>query len=175
MNWNTDLEKDETLRWEGRPAPRAFTFRNWKQSLFGVFLLIVAGFWEAMALGLADANQSAWLPWLPVPFVAGGLYLGIGHLLLARFEWEKVRYGVTDRRLLARKGLSGSRLESFALADLAYFKVTPLGEQLATIQARSADRKQKLTFTAVESPAPVIALLEAALRDNGHEVATREL
>jgi len=175
MDWNAYLEPGEQLRWEGCPAPRSFVFRNWKHSLFGLFLLIVAGFWEAMAIGLADTHQSPWMYWLPVPFIVGGLYLAIGHLLLARIEWDRVGYAATDRRLLACKGLFSSRLETFKLSDLAYFKVTPLGKQLATIQARSADRKQKLTLTGVESPESVISVLETALRDNGHEVAVRHL
>ena len=53
MDWNPHLEPGETVRWEGRPAPRCYTFRNWKHSLVGLLLLILTGFWQVMSFGLA--------------------------------------------------------------------------------------------------------------------------
>ena len=58
MNWNDDFAEGETLTWEGRPAPRAFTFRNGLHSLFGILLLVGAIFWQVSACELAKAH-----PW----------------------------------------------------------------------------------------------------------------
>jgi hypothetical protein len=175
MDWNTCLEEGETLRWEGRPAPRAFVFRNWVHSLFGGLLLAVAVYWQVLAARLAEAQQWPWLALAPIPFLLVGLYLAVGHLLLARLEWEKVFYAVSDRRLLARKGLFRPRLETFALADLARFRVKPIGPELATLRVFPRDSGSGLVFTAVEQPRPVIALLESALADNGQELAVTPL
>jgi len=175
MNWNPCLEEGETLRWEGRPAPRAFTFRNWVHSLFGGLVLAVAIYWQVLAVRLAESQQWPWLMLVPIPFLLAGLYLAVGHLLLARLEWEKVFYAVSDRRLLARKGLFRPRLETFALADLDRFRVKPIGPELATLRVFPGDAGDGLTFIAVEQPRAVIELLEAALADNGRELAVTPL
>jgi len=175
MDWKSCLEEGEALRWEGRPAPRAFIFRNWKHSLFGVLLLLISAYWQIVGMQLAAVYQLPWLIWIPIPFLLIGLYLGGGHLLLARMEWEQVFYAVTDRRLLARRGLFRQRVESLELSELTGFRVKPLGSELATLRACVGSSGSSLVFVAVEYPQQVTALLEAALIDNGHEVSLRSL
>lgn len=170
MNWNDCLAAGETLVWEGRPAPRAFTFRNWVHSLFGGLLLTVAIYWQVIACGLAKAQPWPWPALVPVPFWFAGLYLSVGHLLLARLEWSRVAYAVSDRRLLTRRGLFRPRLESMDLAGLCSFRVKPLGPELAHVRAAFAEGNAVLSFLAVEHPTPLLALLEAALVRNGHQV-----
>lgn len=173
MNWKPCLEEGEALRWEGRPVPRAFTFRNWKHSVCGVLLLLFSAYWQIVGVQLAAVYRIPWLVWIPVPFLAVGLYLGVGHVLLARMEWEKVFYAVTDRRLLAHRGLFRPRVETFELSELTSFRVKPLGSELATLRVYSASTGSRLIFVAVEYPQQVTSLLEAALIDNGHEVSMR--
>ncbi|MDY0268117.1 hypothetical protein [Trichloromonas sp.] len=170
MNWNDDLALGENLTWEGRPAPRAFTFRNWVHSLFGVLLLAVAIYWQVIACGLAKAQPWPWPALIPVPFWLAGLYLAVGHLLLARLEWSRVGYAVTTQRLLIRRGLFRPHLESIPLASLCSFRVKPLGPELAHVRAVSAEGGAVLSFLAVEHPAALLTLLEEALVRNGHEV-----
>jgi hypothetical protein len=175
MDWKPCLEEGETLRWEGRPAPRAFTFRNWKHSVCGLLLLLLSAYWQVVGVQLAAVYRIPWLAWIPLPFLVIGLYLGFGHLLLARMEWEKVFYAVTDRRLLARRGLFRPRVETFFLSDLTSFIVRPLGSELATLRVLSAGSGSGLAFIAVEHPGRVVALLEEVLINNGYEVSTRPL
>ena len=170
MNWNDDLAEGETLTWEGRPAPRAFTFRNGLHSLFGILLLVGAIFWQVSACELAKAHPWPWPVLIPVPFWLGGLYLTFGHLLLARLEWSRVGYALSNRRLLARRGLFRPRLESMELAGLCSFRVNPLGPELAHIRAVSSEGGAVLSLLAVEHPAALLALLEEALVRNGHEL-----
>ncbi len=173
MDWTDCLEEGELLRWEGRPAPRAFTFRNWIHSIVGVLLLLLSAYWQMVGVQLAAVYHLFWLAWIPIPFLIVGLYLGVGHILLARLEWEKVFYAVTDRRLLAQRGLLRQRIETFALSELTGFRVKPLGSELATLRVCSQSSGASLAFIAVEYPQRVPALLEAALIDNGHEVSMR--
>ncbi|MDX9710320.1 MAG: PH domain-containing protein [Trichloromonas sp.] len=170
MNWNDDLAEGETLAWEGRPAPRAFTFRNWVHSLFGVLLLAVALYWQVIACGLAKAQPWPWPALVPVPFWLAGFYLAFGHLLLARLEWSRVGYAVSNRRLLARRGLFRRRLDCMELAGLCSFRVKPLGPELAHVRAVSSEGHAVLSFLAVEHPAALLTLLEEALARNGHEL-----
>lgn len=171
MEWTTYLAPGETLRWEGRPAPRAYVFRNWKHALFGLLLLAVTVYWQVIALPLGDLYQKAWLPWIPLPFLLIALYLGIGHVLLARLEWEKVFYALSDRRLLVQKGVWRRQLVDFPLSELTSFRVLPLGNELASIQANNRDSGRRLLFIGVEQPRQVIVLLEEALAANGYEVS----
>ncbi len=175
MDWKSYLNEGEELRWEGRPAPRTFIFRNWIHSVFGILLLLISAYWLTVGVQLAAVYHWPWLAWIPIPFLLVGFYLGVGHLLLARREWEYVFYAVTDRRLLAQKGLFRRRIETFELAGLTGFRVNPHGEKLATLRVFAGDTASSLAFVAVEYPQQVTGLLEAALIDNGHEVSVRGL
>ncbi len=175
MDWKPCLEEGELLRWQGRPAPRAFVFRNWVHSLVGLLLLLISAYWQMVGVQLAAVYHLPWLAWIPIPFVLIGLYLGVGHVLLARVEWEHVYYAVTDRRLLAQRGLLRQRIDTFALAELTGFQVKPLGAELATLRVSALGTGSSLVFIAIEYPQQVTAMLEAALIDNGHEVSMRAL
>lgn len=166
MNWDAHLEPGEHLRWEGRPAPRGFTFRNWKHSVFGLLLLILSTFWFNVGIQLAAVFDSPFLPLIPFPFVLAGLYLAIGHVLLARLEWEKVFYAVTDRRVLCTRGVFRPRLESLHLKDLTHFLLKPLGEELGSFRLTGGLPPKSVSLPCIEYPRRVAALLEAALAAN---------
>jgi len=112
MNWQPLLLPEESLRWQGRPAPRCWTFRNWRHSLFGMLLLPFSIWWQGIGLSLGREYANVWLFLLPLPVLLFALYLAFGHLLLARLEWERVFFAVTDRRILVRRGVRGQVLLS---------------------------------------------------------------
>ena len=152
----------EEIRWEGRPAPRCYTFRNWRHSFFGLVLLPVCSYWQYSGLGFAEEYEIFWLAWLPLPFLLMALYLTIGHFLQARLEWNHVYYAITDCRLLVQRGLLTRRIESLELQDITYFRLTPQGEQLGTLQIRKGEDKP-LTLHCVEHPRQATDLLEEAM------------
>lgn len=161
-----ELEPGEILRWEGRPAPRCFTFRNWRHSLFGILLLLLALWWQRIGLDLAAAEGVGLLGWLPLPAVLAGCYLAFGHLLLARLEWERVAYAVTDRRVLLRRGLLRPRLQQMPLSTLRYVTAAPLGAHLGHLRLADADGRW-LILCCLEHGEGVLPLLEAAIAANG--------
>jgi hypothetical protein len=165
MDWSEHLAPGEKLLWEARPAPRCYTFRNWRHSLFGVLLLVIAVWWQAVGLQLSEAYSLPLLAWVPLPFLLLGLFLALGHLLLARWEWERVFYAVTDRRVLAQRGLWRRRLENLELAQVTYFQVRPLGEELATVRIRADNAV--LALCCIEYPRRLTALLEEAMVRSG--------
>lgn len=167
MDWSAQLETGEEVRWEGRPAPRCFTFRNWRHSLFGMLLLVLAVWWQAVGLQLAAVYGSPMIRWIPLPFLLLGLYLSLGHVLLARYEWEGVFYAVTDRRVLAQRGIFRRRLVSLALAEVTWFQVKPLGRDLAAVRIVAAGEGATLVLSCIEHPRRLTELLEAALAGNG--------
>lgn len=163
MDWSPFLESGEVLRWEGRPAPRCFTFRRWRHSLFGILLLILSLYWQIVGYQLSLTYRLPALAWIPLPFLFAAVYLSIGHLLFARREWEHVFFAVTDRRVLAQKGLLRRRLETLRLAEITYFRVTPLGENLGTVRIRSAEGCVPLELPCLEYPRKMTDFLEEGM------------
>ena len=166
MDWSVELAAEETLHWEGKPAPRCFVFRNWRHSVFGILLLLLSSFWQIVGFQLQAAYQMSLLLWIPLPFVLTGLYLGMGHHLLARWEWEKVFYAVTDRRILARRGVIRPRIEVMELGELTFFRVQPLGAELASFRISGGDPAKTIVLSCIEHPRRLTALLESALAAN---------
>ena len=156
------LEVGEEILWEGRPAPRCYTFRNWRHSFFGLVLLPVCSYWQYSGLDFAEEYEIFWLAWLPLPFLLMALYLTIGHLFQARLEWNHVYYAITDRRLLIQRGLMKRRIESLGLQDITYFSLRPHGEQLGTIHIYKGKAKQ-LILHCLEHPRQATDLLEESM------------
>jgi len=156
------LEADEELCWEGRPAPRCYTFRHWRHSIFGSFVLLICGYWQALGFEMSAEYEIPWLVWLPMPFLLFALHLTIGHLLQARLEWNHVYYAITDRRLLAQRGLLKQRTESLPLAEVTYFSLHQHGEQLGTLRVHKGKEK-RLILHCIEYPRRATDLLEMAM------------
>lgn len=165
MNWQPLLLPEETLRWQGRPAPRCWTFRNWRHSLFGMLLLPFSVWWQGTGLSLGREYANVWLILLPLPVLLFALYLAFGHLLLARLEWEKVFFAVTDRRILLRRGVRGQVLLSLPLDEVGAYRLVPQGECLGTVKIRARGGEERLTLSCIEYPQGVTALLDAVLAE----------
>jgi len=152
IDWSSQLAAGETVRWQGRPAPRCFVFRNWRHSLFGMLLLVLAIWWQSVGYQLSLVYGLRLLAWLPLPFVLIGLYLSIVHLLLARVEWERVFYAVTEQRVLVQRGLWRTRCESVALPAVTYFELRPLGRDLASLRILAGEGRRALLLCCIEHP-----------------------
>lgn len=163
------LQSGESLQWEGRPAPRCFTFRNWGHSLGGLVLFLAVAVWFYLGVGIDVEAGAVSYSLIPVPFLLLGAWLVFGHLIAARLEWESVWYAITDRRVLAHRGLLRKRWESLELADLVWFRLQPHGEALATLTLRAGlQGERRLVLCCVEQPQQPAALLTEAVRANGH-------
>lgn len=163
MDWSALLHEGEVLRWEAKPAPRCFTFRNWRRSVFGILLLLLAVYWEAVGLSVGAAYSLPFLGWIPVPFIFAGLYLSLGHLLVARLEWDRVFYALTNRRILVRRGLLRRRQLVLELEDLRYYSIRRHGEELASISVVGGDPPVTLSIPCLEYPERLTSVLEAAI------------
>jgi len=166
MDWSELLEDGEELLWSGRPAPRCYTFRNWKHSLVGLLLLILGAWWLAVGLQMAAVYQAPYLGWIPLPVCLAGLYLAFGQLLKARFEWENLYYAVTDRRLICRRGKK-TTLQQLPLDALTFFRLRPYSPQLGSLAMFAGSAERRLDFKCIEQPRRVTELLEKSLRANG--------
>lgn len=173
MNWQAELNPEEMVLWEGRPAPRCYTFRNWRHSIFGILFLLLATWWEAVGMQMSAVYELPWLAWLPIPFVVFGLYLGLLHHLVARLEWDRVGYLITDRRILVRRGFFRPRQECLEMDQVSYFRLKPLGESLGSFQIYGETAQDRVALLCIEYPRRVVDLLETAMKDRACPLSER--
>ena len=157
------LDVGEEVCWEGRPAPRCYTFRHWKHSIFGFVFLAICSCWQILGFSLADEYELPWLVWLPLPFVLLGLYFSVGHLLQARLEWNRVYYAITDRRLLSQRGLWRLHTDEMKLEEVTYFSLHQQGAELGTLHVYQ-DKEKKLVLHCLEHPRKATDLLEKVIK-----------
>ena len=163
MSQGLVLENGETLRWEARPAPRCYTFRHWRHSVFGLIFLIICSCWLVLGFSMAEAYAVKWLAWLPLPFVLAGLYFFVGHLIQARLEWNHVYYAITDRRVITQRGLTRRRRQFIELSDVTYFSLHRQSAQLGTLRVHKG-KERYLVLHCIEHPRRATDLLEEAIK-----------
>lgn len=169
MDWSELLQADEVLRWEAKPAPRCFTFRNWRHSVFGILLLLLSVFWEMVGLSAGAAYSLPFLGWIPVPFILAGLYLSLGHLYVARLEWGRVYYALSNRRILVQRGLLRHRQLALDLDAVRYYQVRPHGKEIASIKVVGNKASVILHIPCLEYPGRLTSVLETNISANHPE------
>lgn len=120
--WEDLLEPGERILWQGRPDARV----EWGevlsfQSMFGLVFTGFAVFWVAMARSMdnhfEDGGLTTIFPLFGLPFVAIGLHLVVGRLLLDAFRRRGTWYTLTDRTAFIAVTFRGRRrLERYPLA-----------------------------------------------------------
>lgn len=151
-DWQWPLAQGETLVWQGRPAPRCYTFRHWKLVLAGTALFIACSFWLMLALELEDTVEySNLLVLMAAPLVVCSFLLGPGQLILSRWRWENIFYALSDRQVLIRGGLFQPRIRRYPVADISGWQQKRFGEQLASIRILRGD-DAPLIFACLEYP-----------------------
>ena len=165
MSQGVFFENGETLRWEARPAPRCYTFRHWRHSIFGLIFLVLCSCWQVLGFSMAETYALWWLAWLPLPFVLAGLYFFVGHLVQARLEWNHVYYAITDQRVIAQRGLTRRRQQCIELSDVTYFRLHRQSAQLGTLRVHKGQERH-LVLHCIEHPRRATDLLEQAIKNN---------
>jgi hypothetical protein len=168
MDWTPFLEPLEHVRWEGRPAPRCYTFRKWRLSVYGLLLLLLSVFFFVISIPFGEFQGRHFVAFFPIPFILLGIYLSVGQVLLARREWEHVFYAVTDRRILVQRGIWRSRVETMPLEEALCFIYRPLGRELGSFLVRGGAPRPPLALLCIEHPQPLALLLEEALASANH-------
>ena len=154
----------EAVTWEGRPAPRCYTFRQWRHALFGLFLSGACSIWAWLGVQQAAEQGWPWLAWLPLPFLGYALWLACGQLIVARLEWNRVAYVITDRRIVVCCGLFKLCELALPLERLTWFRLQPHGEELGTLRIHGQAGDPVLIMHCIEYPRRPAALLEAAIK-----------
>ena len=150
--WRKCLLQGEIIRWEGRPAPRAFTFRNWRWSAAGAILCLSAAALEFVQSRFGNSLVSAAGPVVVAAFGLLLFWVTVGHLLIARLAWEMEFYALTDRRLLVESGLFRRTCWDLPLPELGTVSRRSLGVSLATVRVRWRDGGRPITLLCLEHP-----------------------
>jgi len=158
LNW--DLNEGEELLWQGRPAPRCYTFRHWLQALIGTVIFLASSFWLMVGVQLIKAQGYSW--WLlPVPLmlVLGSFLVGPGQLIFARIKWEKIFYALTDQRLLVRQRMFGRKMTSYDMGEYKHYKSRKYGQRLLSLKL-SFHHKAPVVLECLEHPDPLLKFLD---------------
>lgn len=147
------FDKGENILWQGRPAPRCYTFQYWKQALAGATLFLASSFWLMLALELIEDGQPFWLALLPLPLIIGSFFFGPLQIILARWRWAKVFYHLTDKALYL------SESKSAQLSEIIEIKVKKKGEHLASLRV-AVEYSDPLIIHCIEQPDSLLALLK---------------
>ncbi len=133
VQWS--LDDGETILWQGRPAPRCYTFRHWLQATIGTILFLACSFWLMVGIQLVRVEgYSWWLALAPLLLLIAAFFVGPGQLILARLRWEKIFYALTNRRLLVRNRLFGHKISIYHLCDYKRFKQKKYGQKLSSLR-----------------------------------------
>jgi hypothetical protein len=138
--------------WQGRPAPRCYVFRFWKQALMGSLLFLLSSFWLMLAIELAGDGYPRWLLLLPLPIMLGGFVFGPGQIMLARWRWPKVFYCLTSEQLIVvgNKALDTDKIRRV--------KIKTHGDRLASLCFYTAN-DEFLVLNCIEEPLSLLNVL----------------
>lgn len=159
------LLPDEEIIWEAKPAPRCYAFKNWRLSILGLLLILLAVYAEVIGVGQSEVFGPALLRGVVLLIFLLGLWLAIGQVLWARREWERVFYAASDRRLLMQRGLMRPVLQSMDLASVSGYRLHVLGQDLAWVQVFGQTDEQTLNFHCLEHPRRLTRILEKAMAE----------
>lgn len=127
--WDGILQDGETILWQGQPVPGI----RWRdmlsvQSAFGVVFGGFALFWMAMAAALTRGTGAPGVftvfPLFGLPFLAVGLYMVAGHVVIDALRRGKTWYTLTDRTaFVASEFLGRKSLDSYPLAKMPFVRL----------------------------------------------------
>jgi len=163
MDWSPHLDAGERVLWEGCPAPRCYTFRHWRRSLWPL-----AGV-AAVPLLWLSVPQGFWRLFLSGAAAGAALCCSAGVFVSARLRWPTVFYAVSDRALLVSEGRFRNRLVRLPLAAIETVEVARHGPELATVRV-GAQGGEGVTLCWLEHFRTPLALLQG---DSGRVVAPR--
>jgi len=143
---------NEPILWQGRPAPRCYTFRLWKQALAGGLLFLLSSFWLLLAIELGGEGYSRWLLLLPLPIMLGSFVFGPGQIMLARWRWPKTYYSLSRDQLL----VVGTQV--LDVGEIRRVKIKTYGERLASLRF-SAGENDFLVLYCIEEPLGLLNIL----------------
>ncbi len=140
------LEPDERVLWQGKPDRGAYVWQQYPLFIFGLFWFGFAIFWNVgvwRSVPLHGNGGGGYVFRLfGLPFLVIGLYITFGQLVHRAWEWPRVNYVLTNRRMLVTSGLFSRRQSSLYLDTISS----------VDLQESFLDRRRGTSSLAVASP-----------------------
>ena len=160
--WEGILDKDEVIRWQGRPdGAVVWQVSNFATLLFGAAFSGFALFWMIMA---AQAGGGFWMFGLIHFFV--GIGIGIGPVFWSTLKRRKSWYTLTNKRALIATDMptKGRVLKSYPITKDTMIELVsgdPASLHFATVQRRSKNGtyKAKIGFERIADAQQVYTLM----------------
>jgi len=157
IHWT--LIDGEKILWQGRPAPRCYTFRHWMQATIGTILFFASSFWMMVGLQLVRAEgYSMGLVIAPFLLASIAFLIGPGQIMLARLRWEKIFYALTDQRLLVRNKIFGDKTLIYPMDCFNHYKQKRYGKKLCSYRL-SFKNSKSIVLECLEHPENLLDLL----------------
>ena len=115
------LMADERVLWFARPDRALYLRRFRALSGFGLLFLGIAAFWFAVSLvfvGPSSTLVENLYRWWGLPSVIVAALLVYGPMVVARIQWQRTYYALTDRRLIVQRGLLRTRAHVIPLSPM---------------------------------------------------------
>ena len=154
----------EALLWQGRPAPRCYTLRQWRRALYWALVFVGALLWQWWLWHARGADGAWGAVFFPAPLVMVAFALSCGRLLRARLEWEHVFYLISDAGVRIQEGRK-NQITHYSYAELKDVRLELYHNDVATglgwVHAQFGE--QKVTLECLEDAPRAYALLAAKL------------
>jgi hypothetical protein len=126
-----ELEKDERLYWSGQPASG---IKLGPYDIFFIpFSIMWAGFiivWEIIAISTGAPFAFSLFG---IPFILIGLYMIFGRFIIDSKQRKQTFYGVTDKRVIIKKGIYTQTVNSLQLDSINEVSVSTKTDGSGTI------------------------------------------
>ena len=126
--WDGLLEDGETILWQGQPVP-GIVWRDVisPMGLFGAVFTAFALFWMAMAAAIIGGDAGfpfTLFPLFGLPFLAVGLYMMLGHVIVDGYVRSATHYTLTDRTAFIATDAFGKRsLKSYPIREMPFLEL----------------------------------------------------
>ncbi|MGE0230226.1 MAG: hypothetical protein AB7O39_07495 [Flavobacteriaceae bacterium] len=134
------LMPEERVVWEGRPKT-GLLFRRNEGFHIGMSLIwavfFVAVFWD---IGFWRADSPFFLKLFSLPFVVAGFFALVGRFWIDMWVRRRLRYAVTNRRIMIMKGDGASVSRSFDITRLPALELEERPDGSGTIKFGETDR-----------------------------------
>lgn len=165
-----ELGRSERLLWAGRPAT-GLLFRpsDWFMIPFSLVWGGFAIFWETVVIG---RGAPFFFALCGIPFVLAGLYLIFGRFIYDAWARSRTRYGVSNQRVLIRKGGLSKSVVSINLSSVnemtirvkpggtGTLELGPSGQRFTFYTGREPQRRQSPPVHAFEAIRDVRGVME---------------
>jgi hypothetical protein len=126
-----ELGRSERLLWSGMPQ-QGLCLRA-ADILMVPFSLMWGGFAVFWEYSVVSSGAPLFFTLWGIPFVLVGIYIVVGRFFVDSFQRSRTYYGVTDQRIIIRRGLMGRAITTLLIQNLNELLLTERSDHSGSI------------------------------------------